>query len=166
MSCPIVAVSPQTHRVRIGRVGEPVRASVARRDDAAGLISFDVFQDELIGALATLLPEVRVVVLENGVRFGRGSATTDITLQRACAATIVFRHGFERVLSGSVPLSPSGLNDLAADLVGFFCGASLTTLALYPRTSPVRAPQARRRRRGPYDAPLIPLPFGPPVKGL
>jgi hypothetical protein len=141
-----------------------MRASIAQRDDAASCISFEVFQEELIGSLATLLPEVRVVAREDGIRFGRGSATTEVTLQRASAVTIVFRHGLERVLAGSVPLSPKGLNDLAADLVGFFCGASLTTLALFPHSGPVRAPQVRRRRRGPYDAPLIPLPFGPPLK--
>jgi len=143
-----------------------MRATVARRSEACDFIPFDVFMDELVGAMATLLPEVRVAAREDGLRFGRGSATTEVSLQRASAVTVVFRHGFERVLSGSVALTPGGLNDLAADFVGFFCGASLTTLALFPRTEPVRAPQVGRRRRGPYDAPLIPLPFGPPVKGF
>ncbi len=141
-----------------------MRATVARRDDTCDSIPFDVFQEELAGALATLLPEVRVAPREDGLRFGRGSATCEVTVQRGGTATIVFRHGFERVLSGGVPLSARGLNDLAADLVGFFCGASLTTLALYPRSGPVCAPRVRKRRRGPYDAPLIPLPFGPPIK--
>ncbi len=141
-----------------------MRASVARRDEACDVISFDLFATELVGALATLLPEVRVTGRDNGLRFGRGSANVEVTLQREFAATIVFRQGCERVLGGGVPLSAAGLNDLAADLVGFFCGASLTTLSLYPRTETVCTPRARPRRRGPYDAPLIPLPFEPPIK--
>ena len=141
-----------------------MRATVARRDETCNAITFGVFQEELVGAIATLLPEVRVAPREDGLRFGRGSATCEVTVQRGGAASVEFRHGFERVLSGNVPLSASGLNDLAADLVGFFVGASLTTLALCPRTEPVCAPRVRKRRRGPYDAPLIPLPFGPPLK--
>ncbi|HEX3548931.1 MAG TPA: hypothetical protein VHT53_01050 [Candidatus Elarobacter sp.] len=141
-----------------------MRATVTRRDDACEDISFELFATELVGALATLLPEVRAVAREGGLRFGRGSATVELTLQRASAATVVFRQGCERVLGAGVPLSAEGLNDLAADLVGFFCGASLTTLSLFPRTEPVCKPRARPRRRGPYDAPLIPLPFEPPIK--
>jgi hypothetical protein len=142
-----------------------MRATVARHEDVCdAFITFELFGDELVAALATLLPEVRVIEIADGLRFGRGSATVDVTQQRDVAATIVFRHAFERVLGGVVPLSAQGLNDLGADLVGFFCGAALTTLALHPRSGPVLAPRARPRRRGPYDAPLIPLPFDPPAK--
>ena len=141
-----------------------MRAAVARRDEPCDEISFELFVTELVGALATLLPEVRVAAREGGLRFGRGSANVELSIQRASFATVVFRQGCQRVLAGSVPLSAAGLNDLGADLVGFFCGASLTTLALYPRTEPVCKPRTRPRRRGPYDAPLIPLPFEPPIK--
>jgi hypothetical protein len=140
-----------------------MRATVARREACDSSISFELFQDELIGGLATLLPEVRVAPRAGGVRFGRGSATVDVTSARDESVKIVFRHAFDRVLGGMVPLTAEGLNDLAADLVGFFCGASLSTLALFPKTEPVNKPRLRKRR-GPYDAPLIPLPFEPALK--
>ena len=140
-----------------------MRAAVARRDEPCDKISFELFVTELVGALATLLPEC-ASQRARAAAFGRGSANVELSIQRASFATVVFRQGCQRVLAGSVPLSAAGLNDLGADLVGFFCGASLTTLALYPRTEPVCKPRTRPRRRGPYDAPLIPLPFEPPIK--
>ena len=130
--------------------------------DASGL-SAETFVDELVAALAALVPEVRVVYLINGVHFGRGAITAELAWHRIPTATVSLCHGGERVLSACVPATPDGLNELAADLVGFFCGAPLTTLALFPHPGGApRKPVARPRRRGPWDAPLIPLPFDPP----
>ncbi|MEA2719889.1 MAG: hypothetical protein QOJ39_1753, partial [Candidatus Eremiobacteraeota bacterium] len=131
--------------------------------DGSG-ISTQMFDDELILAIAALVPEVRVTYVSDGVRFGRGAVNAEVLWHRASAATVVMRHGCERVLVGNVPATPDGLNEIAADLVGFFCGAPLTTLALFPHADgQVRKPVARPRRRGPWDAPLIPLPFDPPL---
>ena len=127
-------------------------------------ISFEVFVDELTAALAAIVPQVRNGRIDAGKRFGRGSATADVTFHGRDAVAVVLRHGCERVLAASLPLTPGGLNDLAADLVGFFCGAPLVTLSIFPRLAPVAMPTGRRRRRGGYDAPLIPLPFDPPAR--
>jgi hypothetical protein len=141
-----------------------MRSTAARHDELDGSgISAEMFVDELIVALAALVPEVRVTFLADGVRFTRGAVIAELSWHRASTATVVLRHGYERVLGGGVPATPDGLNELAADLVGFFCNAPLTTLAMFPH--PGGAPRkaaARPRRRGPWDAPLIPLPFDPP----
>jgi hypothetical protein len=141
-----------------------MRSTIARRDDLDGSgLSTETFVDELVAALSALVPEVRVVYLADGIRCGRGAVTADLSWQRSSIATVVLRHGYERVLGAGVPATPDGLNELAADLVGFFCGAPLTTLALFPHPDGApRKPVARPRRRGPWDAPLIPLPFDPP----
>jgi hypothetical protein len=107
---------------------------------------------------------VRVVYLHDGIRFGRGAASAELSWHRVSTATVVLRLGYERVLGGSVPSTPDGLNVIAADLVGFFCGAPLPTLALFPHADGEHKPPPRPRRRGPWDAPLIPLPFDPPLE--
>lgn len=137
-----------------------MRASAARHDELTeSQLSPETFVNELGGALAALVPEVRMTELSGGVRFGRGSASAEVWWYRRSVATVVLRHGSDRVLGGGVPATPDGLNALAADLVGFFCGAPLVTFELHPRPDGVRKPAARPRRRGPWDAPLIPLPF-------
>jgi hypothetical protein len=142
-----------------------MHSTAARRDELDGSgISTQMFDDELIAALTALVPEVRVTYVGDGVRFARGLVNAELLWHRASTATVVLRHGPERVLVGNVPATPDGLNEIAADLVGFFCGAPLTTLAFFPHTGgEIRKPVARPRRRGPWDAPLIPLPFDPPL---
>ena len=142
-----------------------MRFEAARREDAyLSNLSVEVFLHELAGALVHFVPQVRIVRIERGLRFGRGSATADVSALRPSVLTVVLRHSCERVLGGGVLVTADGLNELAADLVGFFCGAPLVTLALYPRDAEAPKPaRAKRRRPGPYDAPLIPLPFDPPL---
>ncbi|MDB5072713.1 MAG: hypothetical protein JWM87_3824, partial [Candidatus Eremiobacteraeota bacterium] len=125
-----------------------MRSTVARHDEIDGSsLSAQTFVDELVAALAALLPEVRVVYLINGVHLGRGAITADLAWHRMSTATVALCHGGERVLSAGVPATPDGLNELAADLVGFFCGAPLTTLALFPHADGApRKPVARPRR--------------------
>ena len=140
-----------------------MRSAAALHDEiGVASLSSETFVDELVLALAALVPEVRVVYSVDGVRLGRGAISAELAWHRIATATVVLRHGCERVLGGGVPATPDGLNELAADLVGFFCGAPLTTLALFPHEGAPRKPVARPRRRGPWDAPLIPLPFDPP----
>ncbi len=141
-----------------------MRSSAVRIDGLGdSYLSGETFVDELAAALASLVPEVRLTGGEGAVRFTRGAANAELWWYRETVATVVLRIGCERVLGGGVPATPDGLNELAADLVGFFCGAPLTTLALFPRPEGERKPVVRPRRRGPYDAPLIPLPFDPQI---
>lgn len=141
-----------------------MRSIAARHDELDGSsISVEMFVDELVAALSALVPEIRVLYLGDGVRFTRGALSAELAWHRGSTATVLMAQGNERVLAGGVPATPDGLNELAADLVGFFCGAPLTTLALFPHPDGMpRKPAARPRRRGPWDAPLIPLPFDPP----
>lgn len=141
-----------------------MQQTIARGEVFESRLSFDFFVDELAAALAMLMPEVRVTALEGGVRLRRGSATAEVISNRPLVATVVLKQDCERVLGAGVAITAQGLNDLAADLVGFFCGASLVTLSIYPHVDPPRQTRTRPRRRGPYDAPLIPLPLDPPVK--
>jgi hypothetical protein len=49
------------------------------------------------------------------------------------------------VLRGELQLSTKSVYEVTADLVGFFCGASLSTLSLYPHRDPAPVPTRRRR---------------------
>lgn len=125
-------------------------------------LSFSMFIEELGAAIINLVPEVRPTPADNGIRLRRGVLSADVVSAVADAgATVILRHGIERAFAGNATMTPEGLNDLAADLVGFFCGASLVTLSICTRPEQRIPPRPRRRRPGPYDAPLIPLPFEP-----
>jgi hypothetical protein len=142
-----------------------MRFTAAQPEHGSGYeLTLAVFAEELAAALAVLVPEARMVELFGGLRFVRGNATAALRWYRPGTVTVVLRQGCERVLGGGVPVTPAGLDSLAADLVGFFCGAPIATLAMFPHPEQAgKQPQRRARRRGPYDAPLVPLPFEPPV---
>jgi len=52
----------------------------------------------------------------------------------------------------SLPRPDNAIYELTADLVGFFCGAPLETMSIFPHRSPrVELPKRGRRRRSAYD---------------
>jgi len=116
----------------------------------------DVFLDELIAVLPALVPEARIVRGEANLFFRRGVASAELTLRDRDTFVLRLRQRGEPVLHATIPVTARGLNDLAADLVGYFCGAPLVTLASFPhRGERARLPASRRRRRMHQDAPLI-----------
>jgi hypothetical protein len=124
-------------------------------------LDFEVLIEELAGALQRLIPDVKIGnPIDDCRHFSRGTACAELSRQDAVTAAITLWQRNDAVLFGCVPITAKGLNDLAADLVGFLCGAPLVTLAICPRRADavvVGAP-ARPRRRDPYNVPLIAVP--------
>ena len=119
-------------------------------------LSIATFIDELTAVLPALVPEARIVRGEGRLFFRRGVASAELGPYEPGALLLRMRQRGEVVLTAVVPATARGLNDLAADLVGYFCGAPLVTLALFPhRGERARLPVSRRRRRAHQDAPLI-----------
>ncbi|HZO95235.1 MAG TPA: hypothetical protein VFB22_15925 [Candidatus Baltobacteraceae bacterium] len=119
-------------------------------------LSIATFLDELTAVLPALVPEARIVRGEGRLFFRRGVASAELTAYEPGTLVLRMRQRGDVVLSAVVPSTARGLNDLAADLVGYFCGAPLVTLALFPhRGERARLPVSRRRRRAHQDAPLI-----------
>jgi hypothetical protein len=79
----------------------------------------------------------------------REGATAHIARSSAYEAFIVFGQRGVVQLHGRIDLQAETLHDIVADIVGFLCGAPLSSLSIYPHhdARPVAAP--KRRRRGP-----------------
>lgn len=121
------------------------------------------FIDELTAVLPALVPEARIERGEDRLYFRRGVASAELSMRDRSALVLVMRQRGDVVLQAIIPATARGLNDLAADLVGYFCGAPLVTLAAFPhRGERARLPISRRRRRIHQDAPLIRVTPDPP----
>ncbi len=119
-------------------------------------LSIETFIEELASVLPALVPEARIVRGEHSLFFRRGVASAEIVKCDRSTLVLVLRQRGEKLLHAAIPATARGLNDLAADLVGYFCGAPLVTLAVFPqRGERARLPVSRRRRRVQQDVPLI-----------
>jgi|GEM_PF-2337907 len=124
-------------------------------------LDFEILVEELASGLQRLIPDITIGTNLSGCRhFSRGTACAELTRIDAITATVVLWQRNDAVLAGRVSLTAKGLNDLAADLVGFLCGAPLVTLSLCPRRAEaiVKRAASRPRRRDPYNVPLIAVP--------
>jgi hypothetical protein len=118
-------------------------------------LSVATFVDELAAVLPALVPEARIVRLDSGLFFRRGVASAELVRRDDVSLVLTLRQRGDLLLRSVIPSTARGLNDLAADLVGYFCGAPLVTLALFPhRGERARLPVTRRRRIMP-ETPLI-----------
>ena len=139
------------------RMGE--RANIIAEREVP--LDFEVLVEELTSGLLRLIPDTNVGDRIIDCRqYSRGTACAEVARRDAITADIVLWQRNDAVLTGCVPLTAKGLNDLAADLVGFLCGAPLVTLSLCPRRADavVACALPRSRRRDPYNVPLIAVP--------
>lgn len=108
----------------------------------------DALEDELNG----ILPEVFTQRVNGGLYLVRAQSECTIEPQQADTASVIFRHRGAPAFRGVAPTNPEAAYELTADVVGFFCGAPLETMSIFPhRTPKPEAPKRGRRRRAPYD---------------
>jgi hypothetical protein len=107
-------------------------------------LSFEAYVARIGEAVSALVPELSVDVDVDGLQIRRGTEFARIE-RTATGAAIVFAQRERAVLRRDLQLTTKLVYEVTADLVGFFCGASLSTLSLYPHRDPT--PAAPRRRR-------------------
>ena len=91
------------------------------------------------------MPQLRTVRSGDGkIVVHRGNATACID-RDSRGITVVLLQRDTVVLRATTQPTPHSAYEVTADLVGFFCGASLSTLSLYPHRGP--KPVLPRRRR-------------------
>jgi hypothetical protein len=114
-------------------------------DDVAQWLEFDAYTLRIRESMDALMPHLRTVRSDDG-RFvlHRGNATACID-RNAGGVSVVLVQRDTVVLRGMTQPTPQSAYELTADLVGFFCGASLSTLSLYPHRGP-KPVESRRRR--------------------
>ncbi len=115
-------------------------------EDRAELYMFDDFIAEIAELLPTLLPQVSAARTRTMLVCVRGVARAELyPISRAEAVVVLSRRGVVE-LHGTIVfagLATSSINHIVADLVGFFCGASVSTLSMFPHAGP--KPKQRRR---------------------
>ena len=109
-------------------------------------LAFDVYVARIREALPILVPGMRIEHEDGDViLFRRGNATVRIAYDSPGNAAVAFVQARVPVLSSRTPMTSKTMYEVTADLVGFFCGASLSTLSLYPHRGPKPVLQRRRR---------------------
>jgi hypothetical protein len=126
------------------RLGLPAPERDAEAPHAYQWLGFEAYVARIAETMSMLVPELRVDVDEDGLQVRRGTAFARID-RAVNGATVVFTQHEAAVLRGDLQLTTKSVYEVTADLVGFFCGASLSTLSLYPHRDP--APVAARPRR-------------------
>jgi len=123
----------------------PPRSSRHHDDDVAQWLEFDAYTLRVRETMAALMPQLRTVRTDDGrIVLQRGNATARVDRDPAGVSVVLFQRD-AIVLRATTHATPQSAYELAADLVGFFCGASLCTFSLYPHRGP--KPVLRRRRR-------------------
>jgi hypothetical protein len=107
-------------------------------------LDFETYAARVAEAMSMLVPELRVDVDENRLQVRRATEFARVD-RTAAGATIVFMQRDAAVLRGELELTTKSVYEVTADLVGFFCGASLSTLSLYPHHDAVAVPARPRR---------------------
>ena len=116
-----------------------------RRDDVGQWLEFDAYTLRIHEMMEALMPQLRRVRTDDGsVVLRRGNATAYIERGTTGVCVVLFQRDVV-VLRGTASATPQSAYELTADLVGFFCGASLSTLSIYPHRGP--KPDLPRRRR-------------------
>jgi hypothetical protein len=108
----------------------------------------DALEDELNG----ILPEVFTQRINGGLYLVRAQSECTIEPQQTDTASVVLRHRGAAAFRGVATINPEAVYELTADLVGFFCGAPLETMSIFPHRAPrAELPKRGRRRRSMYD---------------
>lgn len=116
-----------------------------RGDDVTRWLEFDAYTLRIRETMEALMPQLRAVRTDDGrIVLYRGNASASID-RNAAGVSVVLVQRDTVVLRGTTRPSAQSAYELSADLVGFFCGASLSTLSLYPHRGP--KPVLARRRR-------------------
>jgi hypothetical protein len=126
------------------RLGLPAPERDAGTPHGYQRLAFDDFIARVAEAMSMLVPELRVNVNENGLQVRRATALARID-RTATGAAVIFTERAVTVLRGDLELTTKSVYEVTADLVGYFCGASLSTLSLYPHHDP--APVMAQPRR-------------------
>lgn len=108
-------------------------------------MTFDAYVGRICEALPVLVPGMRIESDADAILLCRGNATVRIGFDPPGRAAIAFTQHRVAVLRSHTPMTSKTVHDVTADLVGFFCGASLSTLSLYPHRGPKPVLQRRRR---------------------
>jgi hypothetical protein len=108
-------------------------------------MAFDVYVGRICEALPVLVPGMRIENEADVILFRRGNATVRIAYDSPGNAAVAFAQARVPVLRSRTPMTSKTMYEVTADLVGFFCGASLSTLSLYPHRGPKPVLQRRRR---------------------
>ena len=117
----------------------------APQRDYARYLTFDAYVGGICDALPILVPGMRIENDATAIVFRRGNATVRIGHESPGNASVAFAQQAVAVLRSTTPMTSKTMYDVTADLVGFFCGASLSTLSLYPHRGPKPVLQRRRR---------------------
>jgi hypothetical protein len=119
--------------------------SSRHRDDVSQWLEFDAYTLRIRETIGALMPNLRAVRDDGGrIALQRGNAIAIID-RDAAGVRVVLAQRDAVVLRATTQPTPQSAYELTADLVGFFCGASLSTLSLYPHRGPKPVPQRRRR---------------------
>ena len=117
-----------------------------------GDLWFDRLVDALEDELNGILPEVFTQRVNGGLYLVRAQSECTIEPQQADTASVVLRHRGAPAFRGVATIRPEAVYELTADLVGFFCGAPLETMSIFPHRMPrAELPKRGRRRRSAYD---------------
>lgn len=123
----------------------PPRSNRYRDDDVSQWLQFDAYTLRIRETIGELMPQLRTARSDDGrIVLQRGNATA-LIVRDAAGVSVVLIQRDTVVLRGMTQPTPQSAYELTADLVGFFCGASLSTLSLYPHRGP--KPVLPRRRR-------------------
>ena len=116
-----------------------------RDDDVTRWLEFDAYTLRIRETMEALMPQLRTVRTEDGrIVLHRGNAYACID-RNAGGVSVALVQRDTVVLRGMTHPTAQSAYEVSADLVGFFCGASLCTLSLYPHRGP--KPVLPRRRR-------------------
>jgi hypothetical protein len=117
-----------------------------------GGLWFDRLVDALEDELNGILPEVFTQRVNGGLYLVRAQSECTIEPQHVDTASVVLRQRGAPAFRGVATVSPESAYELTADLVGFFCGAPLETMSIFPHRLPrAELPKRGRRRRAAYD---------------
>jgi hypothetical protein len=119
----------------------------------ATALTFDDFVFEIAEMLPALLPQVRVVRTSPTVVCRRGPAQAEIYPISHSEAVLLLSRNALVELHGTILFTTSALNNTVADLVGYFCGASVSTLSIYRHPGP----KPKQRRRAPRWGDQVPM---------
>jgi len=117
-----------------------------------GGLWFDRLVDALEDELNGILPEVFTQRVNGALYLVRAQSECMIEPQQVDTASVVLRHRGAPAFRGVATIGPEAVYELTADLVGFFCGAPLETMSIFPHRMPrAELPKRGRRRRSTYD---------------
>jgi hypothetical protein len=116
-----------------------------REENIQTWFAFEAYTLRIEQTMPALLPQLRILRTGDGrVVLQRGTATAYIDRGTDGVSVLLVQRNAV-VLRTATELTATSSYELIADLVGFFCGASLSTLWLYPHRDP--KPVVPRPRR-------------------